>query len=131
MDYEELRRWVEDEIAFCERQIEMYQKRLEMARKIKKELERSGKVISEKRADSGSPKISPVSRRRGYRDVMSEIKNIVASLGAKFQAVPRDEIVRIAVERGIPEREVNHALRCLISEGKLFEPREKMIRMIH
>lgn len=129
VDYEELRRWVEDEIVFCEKQIEMYQKRLEMARKIKRELERSGKVGAEERDRKVS--FSAVQRKRTYRDVVSEIKNIVSSLGAKFQAVPKDEIVKRAVEMGIPESEVHHALRCLISEGKLFEPREKMIRMIH
>jgi len=72
-----------------------------------------------------------VRSRRRYRDVMDEVKSIIVSMGAKFQAVPRDEIIKRAVERGIPEREVQSVLRALISEGKLFEPREKMIRMIH
>jgi len=131
VDYEELKRWVEEEIYFCEKQIEIYQKRLERAKKIKNELERIGEVREEIRSSSKVevPKIQP--QRRRYKDVMTEIKRIIISAGAKFQAVPRDEIIRRAVEIGIPESEVQHVLRCLISEGKLFEPREKMIRMIH
>jgi len=133
VEYDELKRWIEEEISFCERQIEIYRNRLERALKIKRELEKIGEVRAErenisKRLETQEVKVR--SRRR-YRDVMDEVKSIIVSMGAKFQAVPRDEIIKRAVERGIPEREVQSVLRALISEGKLFEPREKMIRMIH